>query len=207
VEYAQLALREAPTVYFEGIPQLFLASCLCSTGQLDQGLPVLEAIVPIAEAWEHRMIWMFSASVLAEAYGSSGRVDDARELAERVLSWAERGGADYLTARAHRMLGVLEAASGRPAVAIAHLDRAIEVAGRTGSENELPWRSASAVGCYAASRAAPTSSVHSRSSPASERASSRSAFEPNSLPPPRRGRASSSTHPPSTSAVPRCPPN
>jgi hypothetical protein len=35
------------------------------------------------------------------------------------------------------MLGVLEAASGRPAVAIAHLDRAIEVAGRTGSENEL----------------------------------------------------------------------
>jgi len=138
VEYAQLALREAPTVYFEGIPQLFLASCLCSTGQLDQGLPVLEAIVPIAEAWEHRMIWMFSASVLAEAYGSSGRVDDARELAERVLSWAERGGADYLTARAHRMLGVLEAASGRPAVAIAHLDRAIEVAGRTGSEERTP---------------------------------------------------------------------
>ena len=137
VEYAQLALREAPTVYFEGLAQMFLASCLCSTGQLDQGLPVLEAIVPMAEASEHRVIWMFSASFLADAYGSSARVDDARELAERVLNWAERGSAGYLTARAHRTLGALEAASGRPAAAVAHLDRAIEVAERTGSENEL----------------------------------------------------------------------
>jgi tetratricopeptide (TPR) repeat protein len=137
VQYAQLALREAPTVYFEKPPQLFLASYLCSTGQLGQGLPVLEAIVPVLEASEHRVMWMFSASVLADAYGSSGRVDDARELAERVLNWAERGGAGYVTTRAHRVLGTLEAAAGRPAAALAHLDRAIEVAGRTGSENEL----------------------------------------------------------------------
>ncbi len=82
-------------------------------------------------------MWMFSASVLADAYGSSGRVDDAIELAQRVLSWAERGGVGFLTARAHRLLGTLEAASGRPAAAAAHLDHAIEVAERTGSRNEL----------------------------------------------------------------------
>jgi tetratricopeptide (TPR) repeat protein len=136
-EYAQFALQEAPTVYFEGIPQLFLASLLCSTDRLEQGVPILEAIVPMVEASEHRVIWMFAVNFLATAYVSSGRVDDARAVLEPVLAWAERAGAGYITARSRRTMAEIDAASGAEMAALSHLERAIEVSERTGSENEL----------------------------------------------------------------------
>jgi class 3 adenylate cyclase/tetratricopeptide (TPR) repeat protein len=135
--YAQFALHEAPTVYFEGIPQMFLASLLCSTGKPEQGVPILEAIVPMAEASEHRVIWMYAVNFLADAYAFSGRVEDARAVLGPVLAWAERVGAGYLTARSHRTMAAIDAAAGAETAALSHLDRAIEVAQRTGSENEL----------------------------------------------------------------------
>jgi class 3 adenylate cyclase/tetratricopeptide (TPR) repeat protein len=136
-EYAQFALQEAPTVYFEGVTQMFLARLLCSTGKHEQGVPILEAIVSMAEASEHHLIWMLAAPGLADAYAASGRTEDARAALEPVLGWAERAGAGYFTARSHRSMAEIDAASGSETAALDHLDRAIEVAERASSENEL----------------------------------------------------------------------
>jgi tetratricopeptide (TPR) repeat protein len=136
-EHAQFALQEAPTVYFEGIAQMFLASLSCSTGKLEQGVPILEAIASMAEASEHHLVWMLAAPGLADAYAASGRAEDARAALEPVLGWAERAGAGYFTARSHRSMAAIDAASGSETAALDHLNRAIEVAERTGSENEL----------------------------------------------------------------------
>ncbi len=136
-EYAQFALAEAPTVYFEAVAQMFLASLLCSTGKLEQGVPILEAVVSVAEASEHHLIWMLSVPSLADAYAASGRLEDARAALEPELGWAERAGAGYFTVRSHRSMAAIDAASGSQTAALDHLNRAIEVAERTGSENEL----------------------------------------------------------------------
>jgi hypothetical protein len=80
---------------------------------------------------------MFAVNFLADAYASCGRTDDARAALEPALAWAERAGAGYLTARSHRRMAAIDAASGWETAAVGHLDRAIEVAERTGSENEL----------------------------------------------------------------------
>jgi tetratricopeptide (TPR) repeat protein len=136
-EYAQFALQEAPTVYFEGIAQMFLASLRCSTAKLEQGAPILEAIVSMAEASEHHLVWMLAAPGLADAHAASGRAEDARAALEPVLGWAERAGAGYFTARSHRSMAAIDAASGSETAALDHLNRAIDVAERTGSENEL----------------------------------------------------------------------
>jgi len=130
VAYSKRALEEAPTVYFEGFPQVFLASHLCSTGKVDQGLPVLEAVIPFLEMSEHRVAWEIVAPLLVEAYRAADRDEAARALAERVLEWAQRGPAAYAIARAHRLLGELDGVRG-------HFDKAIEIAERTRTENEL----------------------------------------------------------------------
>lgn len=135
--YARLALAEAPTVYFEGFPQAFLASYLCSTDRLDGGLPILEAIVPMAEASEHRVVWMLVACLLADAYRAAGRDHEAGSLLEAVLTWAKRGNAGYFGARAHRSLGELAFAAGAPTSAADHFETAIAIATRTESMNEL----------------------------------------------------------------------
>ena len=129
-DYALLSLQEAPTVYFQGFPQAFLASHACSTGHLDQGLPVLEAVVPMIGASGHRSAWMLLAPLLADAYRTAGRHDAARALLEQIREAAETGHGAYFTARAHRGLGELDQSA-------AHLDRAIEVSEQSGSENEL----------------------------------------------------------------------
>jgi class 3 adenylate cyclase/tetratricopeptide (TPR) repeat protein len=137
VTYSELSLADAPTVYFQAFPQTFLAATACATGDLEKGLPVLEFVVPFLEQSEHLLAWTTLGPPLADAYVRAGRNQDARDLLERFLACGERGRAMFVIAQINRMLGELDAAEGATSAARAHLDRAIEAAGRSHSENEL----------------------------------------------------------------------
>lgn len=135
--YSQLAFADAPTIYFRTFPQTFLAAAACATGRIEEGLPVLESIIPLLEQTEHRLAWTLFAPMLAEAYAAAGRSDDARGLLENILAFGERGRALFVIAQTNRMLGELDAAAGRTHDAAARFERAIAAAETSGSENEL----------------------------------------------------------------------
>jgi hypothetical protein len=135
--YSQLGLADAPTIYFESFPQTFLAAAACATGRIEEGLPVLEFIIPLLAQSEHRLAWTLLGTTLAQAYATAGRSEDARALLEDILACGERGRALFVIAQTNRMLGELDAAAGRIHDAAARFERAIEAAEASGSENEL----------------------------------------------------------------------
>jgi hypothetical protein len=62
INYGTAAKEAAPTVYFRGFAFGFSAPALCHTGAVDEGLPVLEQIVPMAKAARHELAWTFLAT-------------------------------------------------------------------------------------------------------------------------------------------------
>jgi tetratricopeptide (TPR) repeat protein len=134
---SELALADAPTIYFQGFPQVCLAATACASGNPDDGLPPLEFIIPFFEQSEHLLCWTLLGPPLADAYRRVGRSEDARALLERFLACGERGQAMFVIAQTSRMLGELDAAEGATEAAGARFDRAIETAEQSGSENEL----------------------------------------------------------------------
>src|SRR4029077_544638 len=78
--YGPPAQENAPTVYFRGFALGFSAPALCHTGALDDGLPVLEQIVPMAKAARHELAWTFLAPRLADAYLTAGDYVRAHQL-------------------------------------------------------------------------------------------------------------------------------
>jgi class 3 adenylate cyclase/tetratricopeptide (TPR) repeat protein len=135
--YSQLGLTDAPTIYFQSFPQTFLAAAACATGRIEEGLPVLEFIIPLLQQSEHRLAWTLLGTTLSQAYATAGRTEDARALLEDILACGERGRALFVIAQTNRMLGELDAAAGRIHDATARFDRAIKAAEASGSENEL----------------------------------------------------------------------
>jgi predicted ATPase/class 3 adenylate cyclase len=136
VEYSQLALADAPTIYLQGFPQIYLGAAACATGRIDEGLPVLELIIRLIEQSGHVFAWASHGPMLGQAYITAGRNDDARALLEPILDCTDRGRALCNFAQVSRLLGEIAAVEGDPAAA-ARFERAIEAAEVSGSENEL----------------------------------------------------------------------
>src|SRR5262249_13918052 len=72
IDYVNAEQEPAPTVYFRGFAFAFTGSALCHAGAADEGLPVLEQIVPMAKAARHELAWTFLAPRLADAYLTAG---------------------------------------------------------------------------------------------------------------------------------------
>lgn len=139
-EYAQLALDEAPTVYFEAFAQAFTAAAMCHTGDPEGGVAILGAIVPLLEASEHVPAWIHVAPLLAEGRLLLGDYEGARELLESIVEVAERTAAPFYIGTGHRLLGeVALSKDGKDdrSRAFSHLRRATEVLRAVGADNEL----------------------------------------------------------------------
>src|SRR4029078_7171556 len=110
---------------------------LCHTGAVDEGLPVLEQIVPMAKAARHELAWTFLAPRLADAYLTGGHYVQAHKtLLEIHVAAAERE-ANFFLGASGRCLGEVVLVQADVEESIRRLKAAIETLRASGSENEL----------------------------------------------------------------------
>ena len=95
LDYGNAAKETAPTVYFRGFAFGFMAPALCHTGAVDEGLPILEQIVPMAKAARHEMAWTVLASRLADAYMTAGDYERAHQTLLEIHGATARSGAKF----------------------------------------------------------------------------------------------------------------
>jgi class 3 adenylate cyclase/DNA-binding SARP family transcriptional activator len=137
IDYGTAAKETAPTVYFRGFAYGFLAPALCHTGAVDEGLPVIEEIVPMAKAARHELAWSFLAPRLADAYLTAGDYARAHEVLLEIHGAAASRGARYFLGASGRGLGEAALAQGDSEEAVLRLEPAIETLRASHSENEL----------------------------------------------------------------------
>jgi class 3 adenylate cyclase/tetratricopeptide (TPR) repeat protein len=137
LEQANAAKEIAPTVYFRGFAFGFLASALCHAGAADQGLPLLEQIVPMIKASRHELAWIFLAWRLADAYLVVEDTARAKEVLLEIHESATRSKVPFFVGGSERRLAELAVAEGDAEGALRMLQPALETLRSSGSENEL----------------------------------------------------------------------
>jgi tetratricopeptide (TPR) repeat protein len=137
IDYGNAAKETAPTLYFRGFALGFMAPALCHTGAVDEGLPILEQIVPMAKSARHEMAWSFLAPRLADAYVTAGDYKRAHQTLLEIHRVAARSGANFFLGGSGRRLGEVALARGDTEEAVRRLAAAIETLQASGSENEL----------------------------------------------------------------------
>jgi tetratricopeptide (TPR) repeat protein len=137
IDYGNAAKEIAPTVYFRGFAFGFTAPALCHAGAIDEGLPVLEQIVPMAKAARHELAWTFLAPRLADAYLTAGDHSRAHQTLLEIHGAAASRGAKFFLGASGRCLGEVALAQSDADEAVRRLDAAIRTLQASGSENEL----------------------------------------------------------------------
>jgi tetratricopeptide (TPR) repeat protein len=124
-------------VYFRGFAFGFTAPALCHMGAVDEGLAILEQIVPMAKAARHEMAWGFLAPRLADAYVTAGDYERARQTLLDSHGAAAKSRANFFLGASGRRLGEVALAQGDAEEAVRWLEPAIKTSRASGSENEL----------------------------------------------------------------------
>jgi tetratricopeptide (TPR) repeat protein len=124
-------------VYFRGFAFAFLAPALCHMGAVDEGLPFLEEIVPMAKAARHELAWTFLSPRLADAYLTAGDYLRAHQLLLEIHAAAARREARFFLGASGRRLGEVALDLGDADEAVRLLGPAIETLRASRSENEL----------------------------------------------------------------------
>jgi predicted ATPase/class 3 adenylate cyclase len=137
LEQANAAREIAPTVYFRGFAFGFLASALCHAGGVDQGLPLLEEIVPMIKSSRHELAWIFVAWRLADAYVVAGDLARAKEVLVEIRESAVQSKTKFFLGGGERCLAEIALAEGDVQEALRRLEPAIETLRSSGSENEF----------------------------------------------------------------------
>jgi tetratricopeptide (TPR) repeat protein len=137
IDYGNAAKETAPTVYFRGFAFGFTASALCHTGAIDEGLPILEEIIPMTKAARHELAGTFLAQRLADAYMAAGDYERAYETLLEIHGAATSRGVSFFLGASGRCLGEVALAQGDAEEAARWLEPAIETLRASGSESEL----------------------------------------------------------------------
>jgi tetratricopeptide (TPR) repeat protein len=137
IDYGNAAKETAPTVYFRGFAFGFTAPALCHMGAVDEGLAILEQIVPMAKAARHEMAWSFLAPRLADAYVTAGDYERAHQTLLDSHGAAAKSRANFFLGASGRRLGEVALAQGDAEEAVRWLEPAIKTSRASGSENEL----------------------------------------------------------------------
>lgn len=135
--YTELALSEAPTIYFRAFPQAYLARLLCEQGEITRGLRILSQMEPLIEASGHRPAWAQIASVAADAYLCGGALAEAKSLLSRVSAFAQSSQLPFIDAFSSRLLGEIALAEHDGTEASWRFHHAIDVSRRVHQSNEL----------------------------------------------------------------------
>jgi tetratricopeptide (TPR) repeat protein len=140
LEYAELAVDNAPTPADTLWAQCILAWAWCRSGQAHRSLEVLAQGVSIMQGHFVAVESAFKL-FLGEAYWRAGQHSEARRALQGVLELEGRGGMRFNTGSAHRLLGEV-ALSVNPTqvekpLAAPHFENGIAVLREIKAENEL----------------------------------------------------------------------
>jgi tetratricopeptide (TPR) repeat protein len=136
MQYAELAVRNAPTPADKVYAEATLAWTLCRRGEMSRAVEILAPLVATVRAAGYVTPEMLLGLFLAEAYCFAGVNDKATETCERLLYLAERHGARPFAGRAHELLGQVSLET-RIGEAAGHFDKAISILQETQTENSL----------------------------------------------------------------------
>jgi len=136
-EYAETSFREAPTVYFQGFPQAFLARIACETGEVRQGMETLAQIEQMAHASGHRPAWGIFLAMLGEAYIIAQAWERASGTLEKLSVLSSQTPHSFFSVLSSRLLGEVACAEGHRDKAAMRLQYAIDFARRSVLMNEL----------------------------------------------------------------------
>ena len=136
-EYADTSFREAPTVYFQGFPQAFLARIACETGEVQRGIETLAQIEQMAYASGHRPAWGIFLAMLGEGYIIAQDWERASGVLEKLSALASQTPHSFFSVLSSRLLGEVACAEGHRDKAAMRLEIAIDSARRSVLMNEL----------------------------------------------------------------------
>jgi tetratricopeptide (TPR) repeat protein len=135
-EYAELAAEKSSTPFDEAFSQNCVAWARCRSGELEGNIERLATIIQESTGGQpvtYAIVWM---PMLAEGYVLAGEYDMARQTAQETAELAERCGARWPLAFAHRLLGEI-ALKTNPDEAPPHFQKAIPILQEIKAENEL----------------------------------------------------------------------
>jgi tetratricopeptide (TPR) repeat protein len=136
IEYAELAVKKAPTFADKTWALGWLAWTQCHAGELERGTKGLLTMIQLLKAGGAVMTQFPAMRMLGEGYRLAGEFDEAKGVAQELLELAEGSGARPFVAMACLLLGqvALETA---PDEALPHLERAIAIHEEIKAENYL----------------------------------------------------------------------
>src|SRR5262249_33044829 len=141
IEHTERALAKAPTVYFRGWPQLYLAAAHCASGQGDSALDTLASILEFTLSVRHELGYLPSAPLLGSAYISAGQYEKARVLLEQLVARADQCGAKWTRGSARRLLAEVamhtDPEQRQKLSAAALFERSVEELKTIGAENDV----------------------------------------------------------------------
>jgi class 3 adenylate cyclase/tetratricopeptide (TPR) repeat protein len=136
--YCEVAVREAPTTYFQGFPQALQARMLCEAGDTGGvGLATLQYVESLLERSGHSSAWAYTCNMLGEGLLAAGDNAKAKAAFDRVDQSAEAAELVFLRLQARRALGEIASREGDWGKAKHYLELALDAARRSRSQNEL----------------------------------------------------------------------
>jgi tetratricopeptide (TPR) repeat protein len=133
-EFAELALKNAPTPVDQAWAQQALAWAQCKAGDPRKGTEILAALLPNFRGFMPSELSM--TLQLGEGYWLGGEDDLAKETLEYLLEIAERCQSRFYLASGHRILGEV-ALKIEIEQAAPHFDKSISLSKDIKAENEL----------------------------------------------------------------------
>ena len=136
VEYGELAVQKAPTPGDKAWAERSLGWACCRAGELNRGLGLLTAVLPIFQAGQFISSEIYLMCYLGEGYWLAEEHDKARQMLEEGLEIADSCGARYCLGFAHRLLGESMLKT-NPTQAVPHFKKSIAIFREIKAENEL----------------------------------------------------------------------
>jgi class 3 adenylate cyclase/tetratricopeptide (TPR) repeat protein len=132
---AQRSIDEAPTVYFRGWGQAFMAAAMCRTADVHPGIDILSEVAEFIRQSRHESGYLKVGLLLAEGWLYAGDLTRAREVAEELERWASSAGVPFVHAGSETLQGEVALAEGRHQEAADRFARAAERFEGIGAEN------------------------------------------------------------------------
>lgn len=131
----QRSIEEAPTVYFRGWGQAFVAAAMCRTDQVHPGVEILEQVADFIRVSRHDSGYLVVAMLLAEGWLYAGEPERSRVLASELETWTARAGVPFVHAGSDVLLGEIALTGGGVDEATERFRGAAEQFGAIGAEN------------------------------------------------------------------------
>jgi len=136
LEYGELAVRKAPTLFDETWAKGILAGVWCLTGEPDKTIKFLNPLIQMFRAGRYAIGELIFLGSLGEAYLLSGEYDKARQTLEDLLELAKRCGSVVCIGTAHFLLGKVALETNLAQAGI-HFEKSLSIYQQLKAENVL----------------------------------------------------------------------